>query len=104
MLAGIKTNKAGKKLCAMNPYIQAAMAEARHMCTDVIIVCKPERSYASVVCARLQILCPRVKALALARLVFVAQPICVLIMYTGTSSVCAAFLNIDKTLHIYVFA
>ena len=64
MLAGIKTNKDGKKLSAMNPYIQAAMAEARHMCTDVsgdlegagggysdledFIVRKPERSYKSL--------------------------------------------------------
>ena len=62
--AGVKRNTAGNKMSSINPYIQAAMAEARRSCPDLsgdldgddgsysdledFIVCKPERSYKSL--------------------------------------------------------
>lgn len=58
------TKTAGNNMSSTNPYIQAAMAEARCLCTDLsgnpdgdegsysdledFIVCKPERSYKSL--------------------------------------------------------
>lgn len=62
--AGAMTKTAGNSMSSMNPYIQAAMAEARRTCTylsgnldgdegsysdlEDFIVCKPERSYKSL--------------------------------------------------------
>ena len=88
--SGFETNKAGKKPSATNPYIQAAMAEARHMCTDVsgdldgdggtlrTSLSANLKGAINLVCATLQRLL-RVKA----RLVFIAKPICVLTLYQG---------------------
>lgn len=60
----MRSRKTANKNSAINPYIQAALAEARYTCTDLsgdlggdwgsysdledFIVCKPDRSYKSL--------------------------------------------------------